>query len=309
MADARGWLLIALLVVSGTAAAAGPCEEGRGQAGVAVAAGPDGGLAVTAVDPESPAAAAGVSVGDAVVQVNASLPRGCADWARALRDARRERKAILLLVRRGTAEVPLALAAATWSRPVAVVATAPPAEAPSVRHLVSAPPPPLPPETSVSLEEVTGGLAALARAADRGGGGLDPYQRDLLRIGQQVETLAARGSVSPDVQEGLRTVLGYYQAVGVAWASEETQREREGRPRHLPPREGGTAPFFEDSAIAAAIDRFPFLRATVARDPSPNGIGGESAGLWRPQEARALLAEHGREELERLNRWLASAER
>jgi len=107
------------------------------------------------------------------------------------------------------------------------------------------------------------------------------------------------------VLSGLRTVLEYYEGAAVAWASEETQRERERRPRHLPAGETATATFFEDSEATALLDEFPFLRATVVRDPAP-GLVGESAGLWRPRQARALLWEHGREELGRLTGWLAA---
>ena len=98
-------------------------------------------------------------------------------------------------------------------------------------------------------------------------------------------------------------MLSYYEGAAVAWASEETQRERERRPRHLPAPE--TASFFGDSEVAALIDRFPFLRATVVRDPAP-GLVGESSGLWRPRQARTLLWERGREELGRLTGWLAA---
>ena len=116
-------------------------------------------------------------------------------------------------------------------------------------------------------------------------------------------------AVPGDVLEGLRTVLGYHDAAAVAWASEETEREREGRPRHVPARETATAPYFEDSDVAAAIDQFPFLRDTVAREPTRSLVGGEAAGLWRPHQARGLLRERGREELARLTAWLSSSTR
>src|SRR5262249_21166707 len=131
MADPRrvSLAVVLVLVAAAGARAAGPCEEGRAQTGLALGPGPDGGLVIEAVDPGSAAAATGLAAGDAVVQVNAVMAHGCGDWARAVRDARRERKAILLLVRRGETDVPLAVAAGVWSRVVAA-APAPAAEPP-----------------------------------------------------------------------------------------------------------------------------------------------------------------------------------
>ena len=300
MAHARLLTLGLVLATAGSARAAGPCEEDRGQTGLALAAAASSGLAVAAVDGESAAAAAGLRVGDTVVQANGALAPSCGDYARVVREARREHKAVLLLVRRAAAEVPLALGPSTWERALAAAVPPAPAEAPSVRALVATlPPPPLPPGTHVSVEEVTRGFSALA-----GGGRLGAYQEDVLRVRRQVETLAGREAAPAAVLGGLRTVLRYYEGAAVAWASEETQRERERRPRHLP-AETMTAPFFADSEVAALIDEFPFLRAVVLRDPAP-GLVGESGGVWRPREARTLLWERGREELGRLTGWLAA---
>ena len=300
MAIPRLLILGLALAVVRSARAAGPCEEDRGQTGLALAVAASGGLAVAVVDDDSPAAAAGLRVGDTVVQANGALAPSCAEYARVVREARREHKAVLLLVRRAAAEVPLALGPSTWERALAAAVPPAPAEAPSVRTLVATlPPPPLPPGTHVSVEEVTRGLSALA-----GGSRLGAYQEDVLRVRRQVETLAGREAAPAAVLGGLRTVLRYYEGAAVAWASEETQRERERRPRHLP-AETMTAPFFADSEVAALIDEFPFLRAAVLRDPAP-GLVGESGGVWRPREARTLLWERGREELGRLTGWLAA---
>ena len=305
MGHARLVTLALALAAAGSARAASLCEENRGQTGLALAVAASDGLSVAAVDDDSAAAAGGLRVGDAVVQANGTLARSCGDWARVVREARRERKAVLLLVRRADGELPLALGASTWERAVAVGAAPAPAEAPSVRALVATPPPrPLPPATHVSVDEVTRGLSALGDEG-RPRAGLPAYQKDVLHLRRQVETLAAREAAPAAVLSGLRTVLAYYEGAAVAWASEEAERERERRPRHLPAGETATAPFFESSGAAALIDEFPFLRATVVRDPAP-GLVGESSGLWRPRQARTLLWEHGREELDRLTGWLAA---
>ena len=305
MANARA-LTLAAMMAAVPAWAANPCEEGRDQTGLALAA-REGGLEIAAVDPDSAAAESGVRLGDALVQVNAALPRSCADYARAVRDARDGRKALLVLVRRGGETVPLALAAATWQRVVAKASPPPPpVEAPSVRAL-TATPAPVPVEARASLDEIVRDLRGLA-PGDRPPGQLADYSHRLLRLHRQVESVAARHVAPPAAVDGLRTVLRYFDAAEVAWAADESVRDRERRPRHLPSSEGEAAPFFADSDAAATIEEFPFLRATVSRDPRP-GLVGASSGLWRPVQARGLLWTRGGEELARLTEWLGGTGR
>jgi len=304
MADPRTVSCVIVVALAARAAwGAGPCEESRAQTGLALAA-REGGLEIAAVDAGSAAAESGLHTGDALVQVNAALPRSCADYARAVRDAREGKKALLLLVRRPAGTVPLALGPATWEREVATAPPPPPPEAPSVRALVATPAP-VAPEARVSLDELERELRALA-PADRAPGQLADYSHRLLRLHRQVEALAARHVTGAGVADGLRTVLRYFDAAEVAWAADEAVRERERRPRHVPSSEAEGAPFFADSEAALTIEEFPFLRSAVSRDPRP-GLVGESSGLWRPLQARALLWEHGREELERLTSWLGRA--
>ena len=305
MADTRWHVIAVVCAVATRAAAAGlPCEEERGRTGIALAA-VEQGLAVGAVDEDSAAASAGLRVGDTVLQVNGTVPRACADYGRTVREAEHERKALLVLVRRGDAELPLALGARTWERVPPAVPPAPRAEAPSVRAMVEKPAPPLPPESQVTLEELTRAFAALV-PPERPPARLANYQHDLLKLHRQTEALAARAAVPSEVAAGLRTVLRYYDAAEVAWAAQEAEREREQRPRHLPASEGDPVPYFADSEPAATIEEFPFLGSTVAREPHPALLGGESSGLWRAGQARSLLWERARGELARLTAWLGT---
>ena len=88
----------------------------------------------------------------------------------------------------------------------------------------------------------------------------------------------------------------------MAWEADEEVRERDKRPRHSPSNEGTTAPYFAESDAEATIAEFPFLRETVAREPGTATL--EVSGLWRPIQARALLWEKGREQLDRLAEWV-----
>ena len=298
---------LAAVLATGIAVAGGPpCEEGRSRTGVALVAS-EAGLSVAAVDDDSAAGASGVRVGDEVLQVNGVVPHGCGDYARAVREAEHDRKALLLLVRRPDGEVPLALASRTWDRPVAAVPPPPVRAAPTVQAVIAKPPPePLPAEVQVTLEHVVQGLEELA-SADKPPSRLPAYQHDLLRVHREVETLAARKAVPTTVADGLRTVLRYHDAAEVAWTAEEAQRETERVPRHVPSSEASSAPYFADSDAASTIDDFPFLRETVVRDPRPSFGIGETSGRWRPTQARALLWSHARDELTKLRTWLATS--
>jgi len=305
MADARWCVIAVVCAVAVRAVAIGPpCEEERGRTGLALTPA-EHGLSVGGVDDGSAAAAAGLRVGDTVVQVNGTVLRACADYGRTVHEAERERKAVLLLVRRGDAELPLALGARTWDRPLPAVPPAPKAEAPTVQAMVEKPAPALPAEAHVTLDGLLQGFAALV-PPDRPPARLASYQHDLLKLHRETEALAARATVPAEVAAGLRTVLRYYDAAEVAWSAAETEHERQQRPRHLPTSEGETVAYFADSEAAATIEEFPFLGTTVAREPHPGLIAGESSGLWRPLQARSLLWERARVELGRLTGWLGT---
>jgi hypothetical protein len=295
--------LILVVTLWGSAAhAGGACDEGRSATGFSLAL-RAGVLAVDAVDPGSPAARAGLRPGDSILQVNDAVPRACAQFARALAAARDEHKALLLLVRRGDAEVPLALGAATWGAPPAAEAQAGTATGPSSilappPQAPPPPPPPLPPETVVSTEGVLRDIGALA-PPDQPPTSLPAYRDAVTQARREVETLAARKAAPDDVVTEMRSVLRYYEGAVLAWDGMEGNREREHLSRKLPIPDSLTVPYFTDSPVASLIDEFPFLDATVARRPSGGRLV-EASGLWRPVWARLLLWERGGQALEQL---------
>src|SRR5439155_800530 len=139
----------------------------------------------------------------------------------------------LLPVRRGDAGLRLAPGARTWGRVPPAVPPAPRAEAPSVRAMVEKPAPPLPPESQVTLEELTRAFAALV-PPERPPARLANYQHDLLKLHRQTDALAARAAVPSEVAAGLRTVLRYYDAAQAAWAAPEAERRLGPRPPRAP---------------------------------------------------------------------------
>jgi len=297
----RGRALILLAALwAGAAHAGGACDEGRGATGLALAL-RAGVLTVDTVDPGSPAQRAGIRPGDAVLQANDVVPHTCAQFARALAAARDELKALLVLVRRGEAEVPLAFGAATWGAPPAGAAaapTAPPSVAAPATRPAPPPPPPLPPETAVSVDGVVRDVAALA-PPDHPPTSLSAYRDAVVQVRREVETLAVRKAAPDDVVTELRSVLRYYEGAAIAWDAIEGYREREHLSRRLPVPDSLAVPYFTDSPVASLVEEFDFLDATVARPPS-GGRFVEASGLWRPVWARLLLWERGGQALDQL---------
>src|SRR5262249_35394506 len=227
--------------------------------------------------------------------------RWCAQWWGAVGAGREERRALLVLFRRGDAEIPLALGAATWGAPpapaIAGAPTTPPQVAAPAKAPPPPPPPPLPPDTAVSVDGVVRDLGALA-PVDAPPTRLPAYREAVLHARREVETLASRKSAPDGVIAELRSVLAYYEGAALAWDAIEGAREpaRPSRPRPLP--DNLAVPYFADSPVSSLLDEFDFLDATIARQPSGRFI--ETSGLWRPQWARLLLWERGARALDAL---------
>lgn len=306
-----GGLIGILVLLLPAAVQAASCDSERSRTGLTVAV-REGDVAVAAVDAASPAARAGFRPGDVVLQVNDVVPRNCAQWGRAVEDAREDAKAVLVLVLRDGAEVPLALGAGTWvvpPEPADVgtppaspgVAAAPPVVRPGATTTTApvrpaTPPPPLPPDVPVSVEGVLAGLERLAPPNDPPSD-LTVYREAVARVRREIETLAARGAAPAAEVTALRRAVRHYEAAEIAWDAIEGERVEERRSRRLPVAENATVPYFGDSPAATVIDEFAFLDATVAREPTGGPLGIESSGLWRPVWARILLWERGAREV------------
>src|SRR5512143_3602051 len=238
-------LLTILLALATTAGAKGPCEEARERAGLAVAV-RDGALVVSEVAADSAAAASGVRPGDVVLQANGTVARSCAEWGRAVGDARDGGKALLLLVGRGDAEVVLALGRKTWGGSE----VAAPVETPPTRGFFARPappveaPPPFPADVTVSVDSVVadlGGLVGKTRA------GLAPYRDAVTASRRAVETLAVRKAAAPDALTALRRVARLHETAVLAWEAMDSIRERDGLARRMPVSEAAAAPYFSES--------------------------------------------------------------
>ncbi|MGH7893479.1 MAG: hypothetical protein ACREQL_02370 [Candidatus Binatia bacterium] len=294
MARATGVMVLVLAVGIRSALAANPCEEGRERTGLSLVV-RDGVLTVDAVDVGRAAATTGARAGDVVLQVNGVVPRSCAEYARAVEDARKGAKALLVLVGRPDGEVAFALGSRTWGSeegtPAAAVASTP--GAPAHRPVVAELPPPFPPDVPVSLDSVLAELGGLVGQTRQG---LTRYREAVTNGRRGVETLAVRKAAPPGTVTALRRVARLHEVAAMAWGATDKIRERNGIPSRLPVSEALSAPYFSGSAEETAIDEFDFLRETVVSEPSGGRIA-ESSGEWRPVAARRLAWEHAGEAL------------
>jgi membrane-associated protease RseP (regulator of RpoE activity) len=297
MATARALIVV---LVAATVAVAGPCDEGKEATGVGVVVRDDV-IVVDAVAPDSPAAKSGVRPGDVVLQVNGTVAHACADWASVINDARNARKAVLLLVGRGSDEVPLAMGRHTWGAEPAIVAGRP---TPAPRPAAPEAPPPFPPDVPVSVDSVIADLGALLAKAR---GGVEPYRTAVVDARRAVETLGVRKAAPPEAVASLRRVARLHEVAVIAWDAIEKIRTRDGIAKRIPVSEALTAPYFSGSREQAALDEFDFLRETVESEPSGGRIA-ESSGEWRPAAARRIAWEHAGEELGRAAASLATAQ-
>lgn len=288
---------VALAVVLAARLAPAATQCGEDEVGTVVRVGSDGGrMTIDGVQAEAAALGVAVRSGDTVVQANAIVLHDCSDWAKAVKDARRERKALLLLLDRDGAPVTAVIPVSAW-RVVTPPASASAAEAGSVaKRSPAAPPlpPPLPDTVVVSYASIRQDLDALV-PADRPPTSLTEYRGAVAQLRRAIATLSVRQAAPQDAVNALRVALRPFEAAQVAWTAIEGDREEQRRTRRIPMAEEAGAPYFQDSQAAAVLDEFPFLRSTVVQEPKTGMI--ETAGSWRPVQARQLLWEHGRTQL------------
>jgi hypothetical protein len=223
------------------------------------------------------AAAAGLAVGDVVLQVNASRPATCEGWADAVAAAARDRVALLVLVRRGDAQRAVALAMPA----AAVVASSTPVgRATSTTTLPVDLLPDAVPVTRADVVALLGELGPERRTS------FGAYRDAVHEARRALATLLVRDPGTADAAL-LRRLVRRHEAAVVAWAGVEAIRRRQGLRSSVPVSVGATESFFADSEVAVLIHELPALERTVRVQPSPGRI--TVAGRWEPMRALRLL--------------------
>jgi len=221
--------------------------------------------------------------GDILLQLNNHRLQSCADLVQALSEAHRNQLTALFLIRRAdtTDVVSLALPVV----PAPEVAVARPTRVP-LSPLPTVAPTPL---TASSID------AARALLADLGSLGRDLQAHQPLPMPQpwtqridQLRQVYDRQRVSAAGVGVVEPILGYYETVGqiLVYKEAETRGRREVRARAEVVLE-----YHNSSPVGGWLSRYPFLRASVIREPEITHFitESESNGEWLPDQAVALL--------------------
>jgi hypothetical protein len=221
--------------------------------------------------------------GDILLQLNNHRLQSCADLAQALSEARRNQLTALLLIRRAdkTDAVLLDLPVA----PAQQVAVARPTVVPLSPVPTTAPTP----LTRPNID------AARALLVELGALGRDLQAHQPLPIPQpwaqridQLRQTYDREQVSGAGVGVVEPILGYYETVGqiLVYKDAETRGRREVRARAEVILE-----YHNSSPVGGWLSRYPFLRASVVREPETTHFitESESNGQWLPDQAVALL--------------------
>ena len=229
-------------------------------------------------------AAPTLHTGDILVQLNSHHLHTCADLAEALGEARRNQLAPLFLIRRDHAmDVALIAAPAVLTAPAAEAALAQPTPIPPS---VPTTPPALSRADADAVRTLLAELVAFGRdlQARQPLPMAQPWSQRVVRLRQQYDAQQVRGAGVGVVEP----ILGYYETVVEILLYKETAtRER----RDVRARSDVVLEYHRDSPVGAWLQRYPFLRASVTREPETVHFitEGESNGLWLPDRAVALL--------------------
>lgn len=285
------------------------CEEGREVIGLSVTPFANQELAVSAVEPLSFASRLGIQVGDVIEQANNQLTDGCRSYQQAVKEAREEKKALLLLVHSQGKKRAVVFEKAVWDEPEKKAQQA----IASLRTLLETPlPSPMQGQVKLLGDELLRTLRDLESAVSasnilRMPASLSRYEQKLHQTEEQMAALQrlVQGEAEKRVMAGAQVILDYYRTAQEIW---QYKAKRLAQTR-LDLRKGEQAvhnsplPYFFDSPVLVWVDRYPFLKTSIATAPHQERFG-EQPGEWKPDEAILLLWQAAREETDKLNSWV-----
>ena len=260
---------------------------------------------MSAVEPLGAAARLGLRIDDVIEQANGWPTRDCGGYAKAVADARRGDKALLVLVVRDGKRRALAFEAGVWVEPQeerrqAVV---------SLKSLLEAP---LPEAVRGSVRsagdeaiEILRRLEASAKLPGR----LRVYDSEVEQAGERLTALdhGAQGEAEKRLVAGAREILRYYAVARDVWLykfEQLAQTRPDLRRRGQALYNSASFPYFLDSPVLGWVDRYPFLKESLATTPRRDALM-ERPGDWNPDQAILLLWQKAQEDADYLSRWLS----
>lgn len=290
------------------------CDEERELIGLSLEPLSAQGLSVTTLEPLGFAARSGIQVGDVIEQVNNQLLQNCRSYQRAVQEAKKDKKALLLLVNTKKGKQAIAFERAIWQEPEKKAAEA----VASLKTLLETS---LPPAVQSQVhplgDEAVNALRELESAVPSPRalympGSLRQYEQKLQQTQEQISALrnSAQGEAGQRVLAGVQVILGHYQAAQEIWQYKAKRIEltkpdlRKGEQAIY----SASLPYFFDSPVLVWVDRYPFLKPTIVSAPYEKRFG-EEPGEWKPDEALRLLWREAKEETDKLTSWLQKTAR
>ena len=267
-------------------------------------------LVITEVVPLSQGARIGLRKDDVIEQANSWQTADCEGYRSAVREAREQEKALLLLVKRGGRRQTFVLEAGIWRRQEKEQQAR---EAiTSLQTMLAAP---LPPALQGSVERTGAQALKALRQVETIAelhGRPDAYTQGVNNAKAQLVALdnASQGEAEKRVAVAARTVLDYYVIAQEIFqyrkdfVAQLRDREHKGRDVALAQSQ---VPYYFDSPVPGWISRYPFLRASVSATPENVGLikwQGEWAGKWNPDKAMQLLWDKAKQETDLFAQWL-----
>lgn len=290
------------------------CEEEREIIGLSLEPLSDQGLSVATLEPLGLAARSGIQVGDVIEQANNQQLQNCRDYRKAVREAKKDKKALLLLINTKKGKRAVAFERAVWEEPEKKATEA----VASLKTLLETPlPPPVQGQVRPLGDEAVNALRELESAvpsprALHMPGSLSRYEQKLRQTQEQISALrnSAQGEAGQRVLAGVQVIMEHYRAAQEIWQYKAKRLElikpdlRKGEQAIY----SASLPYFFDSPVLVWVDRYPFLKTSIVSAPHEQRFG-EAHGEWKPDEALRLLWHEAKEETDKLSSWLQKTAR
>ena len=290
---------------------ANPCHEGQEYLGLTLSPKKQkdvSGLSIVDITQLTPGSRVGLRTGDVVEQVNSWPIQNCKSYRKAIRDAQKKQKAILLLVSRKGKRRPIFFEPEIWQR-IQEKKEEKQAVA-SLQTMLTAPLP-------EGVQKRTGDIGDRALATLREletlavlPGPLPVYEKGVREARNQIRVLSrqSQGEAEKRVVAGARVLFGYYETAQAIrqykydYLNKEHKDIRQGRAESYASE---TVPYFYDSPVTAWVDKYPFLRSSIKDSPDKLGFDFiERPGRWNPDRAVQLLWQQARNETNKFAQWV-----
>ena len=294
-----------------SSALANPCQEGQEYLGLTLnprQQKDQSGLPIADITQLTPGSRVGLREGDVLEQVNSWTIQNCKNYQRAIRDAQKKKKAILLLVSRKGKRRPIFFEPEIWQR-----IEEKKEEKQAVASLQTMLTAPLPEGVQKSTEAIGDQALATLRELETlavPSGPFPVYEKGVRDARNRIRVLSrqSQGEAEKRVVAGARVLFGYYETARAIrqykldYLSKDRKDIRQGRAESF---SSEIVPYFYNSPVTEWVDKYPFLRSSIKDSPDKLGFDFiERPGRWNPDRAVQLLWQQARNETDKFAQWI-----